>query len=482
MEKTGEIGVAATAVQLFAACWLACSHGPAGLGGGPDIAPAPAESWMPRGGDRPAPAAIAPVPASPDLPLTGRVLTLRDVVEAALVNSAETRASWAAARAAQAAYRSRRGDWLPDLDANAGATRSQSPNSRGEEGSVVRRDDLSADLAFLLLNFGGRQAAIEESRQTLLAANWTHNETVMNVVFQAEESYYQHLATQALLEAQRKVVAQTQANLEAAQSRHDAGLATIADVLQAKTARSQAQLSLDDLEGSVLTTRGALATAMGFPANTDLDVSLELPAPPADSITEEVERFLETAVRRRPDLASARAEVERIRAHVLRVKAAGRPSVSFGGSAGRSYFEATKRYAGNWSAALRVHVPLFTGLSQHHDVRQAQAERDAAAARLQRLEQAAILEVWTAYFDLRTARQRLRTSEDLLASARASEEVAAGRYREGVGSILDLLSAESALGNALAQQILARTDWYIALARLSLATGALGIAQEGSVR
>jgi outer membrane protein TolC len=401
------------------------------------------------------------------------------VVEAALRNSSDTRASWAAARAARAAYESRRGDWLPDLGASAGAVRSQSPNSRGEEGAVLRRDDLTADLSFLLFNFGGRWAAIEEERQAFLAADWTHNETVMDVIFQAEQSYYQYVATQALLEAQRKVVEQAQANLEAAQARHDAGLATIADVLQAKTARSQAQLSLDDLEGGVLATRGALATAMGLPATTDVDVPLELPPPPADSVADEVERFLEEALRSRPDLASARALVESSRAHVRRVKAAGRPALTFGGSAGRSYFETTERYGDSWSAALQVRVPLFTGLSQHQDVRRAQAERDAAQARLQKLEQVAILEVWTAHADLRTARQRLRTSADLLASAQASEEVAAGRYREGVGSILDLLSAESALGNALAQQILARTDWYVSLARLSLVTGALGTTQEG---
>src|SRR4030095_11206860 len=74
---------------------------------------------------------------------------------------------------------------------------------------------------------------------------------------------------------------------------------------------------------------------------------------------------------------------------------------------------------------------------------------------------------------------RFATAQDLLAAADESARVAAGRYQEGVGSILDLLAAQSALANARAQRILARADWLLALARLSHDTGTL--AAEGPV-
>jgi outer membrane protein TolC len=60
-------------------------------------------------------------------------------------------------------------------------------------------------------------------------------------------------------------------------------------------------------------------------------------------------------------------------------------------------------------------------------------------------------------------------------SAILSEEAAAGRYKEGVGSILDLLSAQRALAAARAEQINARLGWFTALARLAHDTGILGI-------
>jgi outer membrane protein TolC len=84
-----------------------------------------------------------------------------------------------------------------------------------------------------------------------------------------------------------------------------------------------------------------------------------------------------------------------------------------------------------------------------------------------------VFEVFSSYHALQTAARRVRTSEDLIASAEQSNEVALGRYREGVGSVLDLLSAQSALAQARAQQVLARLEWNTSLAQLAHDTGVL---------
>ena len=58
----------------------------------------------------------------------------------------------------------------------------------------------------------------------------------------------------------------------------------------------------------------------------------------------------------------------------------------------------------------------------------------------------------------------MRTTRDLLASALQSAEVADGRYRAGVGSILDLLTAQSALADARSQEAQARSLWFLSMA------------------
>lgn len=72
----------------------------------------------------------------------------------------------------------------------------------------------------------------------------------------------------------------------------------------------------------------------------------------------------------------------------------------------------------------------------------------------------------------------MTTAADLLASAQQNEQVALGRYREGVGSIVDLLLAQSALANARAQAVQTRWQWRMALAQLAHDVGVLGVRGE----
>jgi len=81
--------------------------------------------------------------------------------------------------------------------------------------------------------------------------------------------------------------------------------------------------------------------------------------------------------------------------------------------------------------------------------------------------------VWTNYQDLVTATQSIRTAADLLTSAEQSERVALGRYKAGVGTILDVLNAQSALASARVQRIQAALDWFVSRGALAKAMGTL---------
>ena len=85
----------------------------------------------------------------------------------------------------------------------------------------------------------------------------------------------------------------------------------------------------------------------------------------------------------------------------------------------------------------------------------------------------AAAQVYASYFALRTATQRISTAAELLAQATRSEEVARGRYAEGVGTALDLLSAQSALADARAQSVQARWTWFATFAQLARDAGVL---------
>jgi outer membrane protein TolC len=456
---------------LFTASILLVAQG---CGHGVGVSPSPAQPWTPppklEQHELPAPSKSS-IP--PELLSSEHGWTLGDLVDIGLRNSTQTREAWENARAAAAAHKSDRGAWFPRIDASANYTRQKSGGFNGrpsfEQGTYG--GELSLD--YLIFNFGGRRATIEESRQALLVSDWTHNAVIQGTILDVIETYFQYVTARALAASADTTQKEAQTNLDAAQARYDAGVATIADVLQARTALAQAQLALDGYQGQIETTRGALATAMGLPASTAFDVAVEEEPPPVREVGEAVEAYLARAEASRPDLAAARAEAEKADAHTRVVKSEGYPSITANGSLGRTYLESTDTQANTYFGVIQAQVPLFTGLSHHYDVKEAEAQARAAEARLASVHQQIVLDVWTTYFNLRTARQRLATSEELLKSATENHDVATGRYSSGVGTFLDLLAAQSALANARAVGAQARADWYVALAELAHATGTL---------
>jgi len=419
-------------------------------------------------------AAPAEVPAIPQrLLAAGAQLTLADVVAVALENNPLTRASWREARAAAADLGSARSAYYPALAATAGAARGKQEVPGAPTGTTQTTWGPAVSLEMLLLDLGGRAADVEEARLGLLVADWSHNATVQGVVLGVQLTYVQYLDLRAQLDAARAGVESARTALEAAEVRKRAGLATIAEVLQARTALSQAQLASEALDGQVMALRGALATAMGLPVTTPYDVG-QLPAEmPTELADRTVEALIARARAGRPDLAAALLEAEKAATHVRSVRAEGLPSLAAGASAGRTYYDPTAadRFGDSWSARLVLTVPLFTGFENRYDVLKAREDAAAALARAETLEQRVMLEVWTSFYELKTARTLVATSRDLLASAEQSERVALGRYREGVGTITDLLAAQAALADARSQEVRARARWFAALAQLAHDTG-----------
>jgi outer membrane protein TolC len=98
---------------------------------------------------------------------------------------------------------------------------------------------------------------------------------------------------------------------------------------------------------------------------------------------------------------------------------------------------------------------------------------DARSSQLEQLRLQVALDVWTAYQHLTTATQSLRSTADLLNSAEQSERVVLGRYKAGVGSMLDVLNAQSALASARQQRIQSTFNWNTSRAALAQAMGSL---------
>lgn len=408
---------------------------------------------------------------------------LAQLIDVALLTNNRTKITWYEARAAAAAVGSARGAYYPDVNANLETTRIRQSAVGGQFTFVQTSTRPSVDLSWTLFDFGRTRADVDEAKQELITANWNHNAELQQVILEVQQAYYQYLNAKALSQSQEAAVKRAQTNLDAAQRRHEAGVATIADVLQAKTAASQAQLFLDTTRGSIQILRGVLAVAIGVsPAMAQsLEVVDELPAQlPLDQTTERVEALIQQAFANRPDLAAARATVLAAQSNIRKLQAEKYPRLTLDINGDRLYYLRPSDTANNYAATLAFRIPLFNGFTRQYDVLEAKNEADAARARLASLQQEVGLQVWTSYYNLNTATEKNKTAQSLVESAQQSYDVALGRYQEGVGSILDLLTAQNALEIARVEEVQARTEWLLTVAQLARDTGTLGLtnAQE----
>lgn len=445
--------------RLFAL--LCCLSLPASAGGLSD--PFDTEGMAPL---RPSPqlaARVGEAPCATEIPATP--LSATDAVDLALCNNPQTREVWAAARAQAALVGVAQAAWLPGLDARLAAGRTIS------EGQGINQRSAALTLSWLVFDFGQRSASIENARQLLNAAASTQNATVQSLFLAALQSYYTAQSTQAAVIATGEAERAARESFAAAEARYNVGVATPADRLQAQTAFSQATLNRIRAEGDARNALGALANAMGFDAQQRFALAEAPAVTPDAAFQKDVDALIAEARNRRPDLRAAEAQLKAAEASVDLARAQGWPTVSL--SAGPTWQEVGGVATNGGNVGVTLNVPLFAGFDTTYRVRTAAAQAESRAAQRDRIRSQVALDVWRAYQSLTTATQSLKTTADLVASAEQSERVALGRYKAGVGTVLELLTAQSALASARLQRIQAELDWQVFRATLAQTMGAL---------
>lgn len=403
-------------------------------------------------------------------------LTLAEVADASLCNNPQTSEVWASARVQAAQLGIAKSAYLPSLSDNIASNLGFSnPESNTRNNPNVNLSN-SLVASYLLYDFGNRDANLENARQLLLSASATQSSTVQMILLQATVSFYQVQANIAALGAAIEAERASSESFKAADARYKAGVSTPADKLQAQTAYAQLTLTRITSEGNLQTAYGKLANVMGLSANQKITLVSNTHSAETSSaslaILDDVNILIEQASARRPDLIASEAQLKAAEANINASKAAAKPTISVAMS--NNLQDGSQTSTGNNSTlGVTVSIPLFSGYAPTYRIRAAEATADLRAAQRDRLRLQISLDVWSAYQSLRTAIESVTATGVLVSSAEESYRVALGRYKAGVGNIIDTLNAQSALANARQQRIQAMLNANIARATLAQSMGAL---------
>ncbi|AOK28571.1 channel protein TolC [Burkholderia singularis] len=422
--------------------------------------------------------------------LANHPIELEDAVLQAICANPKARQAWANARAQAAQIGVAKAAYLPTINATGGYERDKVTPTYGVIGTGLSASQTQStnskygmlNLSWVLFDFGKRSAQLRQARDLLAAANATQDDTLQTILFSVAQAYYDVRSKQAAVDAARETEQAAKESLAEAKAKHDAGAGTLADQLQAQTSYRRALLERVNAEGDVLSAMGALANAMGLDANTPLTLTSSEPKLDHNEFAQNVADLIDEAKRRHPKLLAARAKFEAARANVDVVRAQGRPTISLVGNLSRnnpSYQQQPQQFgtqlnsSRSSSIGVQVTIPLFEGFASGYRVAQAQAQADAQEADMQNTELGVSLDVWQSYQSLQSDTANLDNSKELLSDAQHSLQIARGRYKAGVGTITELLNAQTALADAQKQRVQAVAKWQTSRLRLAQSLGSL---------
>jgi outer membrane protein TolC len=420
-----------------------------------------------------------------------KVYSLAELIDLAETHNPETRVAWEGARAQAAALGIARSELFPTLAAVAlaGADRDEAGLGARFYRQTIGSFQLTLSLNYTLFDFGARRGRINAEGSRLLASNFGFNDVHRQLIYEVSQAYYRLLNAAGQEEAAGASLVNALAVQQAAEERLRNGLATLPDVLEARSAAAQAQYDLQAVLGAEEIARGNLATALGAPANTRLRVQPlnEVPAP--ESIAETVEEAIQRALEQRPDLQAQVTEVRLGRAELQQARAAFFPSlsVSAGPSAQSLYLMQqnlpwghTAGLTGGLTASLNWTV--FDGGARRGRLADAEAHIREAEAQVRAARDHIEDQVWMAYSNLNTAFRQREAAAALVTSATQSYSAALESYNYGVRNLLDVTNAQKVLAQARSTDILARTQVLTALADLAFRTGDAIQAKAGRTR
>jgi outer membrane protein TolC len=292
--------------------------------------------------------------------------------------------------------------------------------------------------------------------------------------------YFGLLNARGLRKAAEVSLDDAKATQTAAQERRDNGLATVPEVLEAKAAAAKAVYDLKSTSGAEQVEIGNLARAITASPLQPLDVEsldqLKIP----DALEQSIQDAISTAFKVRPDLQADQARVHAAQAEVKHASTSYYPSLTFDGSKGwlRAFGEqhgSPSVYAqtSTYDAVLDLKWTVFDGFRRESRITETKAEEKVATEEVHDRQNEIANQVWGSYTNAATALQQRESATALLVASSESYAAALESYKQGVRNFLDVLAAESALAQARAIDVTARTQVLRTFTDLKFRTGDL---------
>ncbi|MGD1953034.1 MAG: TolC family protein [Leptolyngbyaceae cyanobacterium] len=408
-----------------------------------------------------------------------RTISIEEAIELAYVNSPDLQAALLELEQAEAALAEDRAAFSPSLTTSADITAQEENNATafGE----AEDDDIDASLNaavqadYDLFTSGQRAANVRAAQEQVRLSELEVDRRREELRLETTDLYYDLQDSGEQIRINQAFVDEAARNQQDTSLRQEAGVGTTFDVLRADVQLANAQQDLIQSQADQQIARRNLARLLNLPSTVNVNAT---PVTEPDNWESSYERWTLTledsillAFQGRVELEQQLAQREISTQQARAALAANGPQVGL--FANYSWSDLLDDSSDTYNFGVEFDMVLLDGGAARARARQQDLNADIAEERFSEVLDQVRFEVEQAYFDLRSNEENVATARTAIVQADEALELANLRLDAGVGTQLDVLTAQSELTEAEGNWVTAALGYNRALAALQRAVSNL---------
>ncbi len=344
-----------------------------------------------------------------------------------------------------------------------------------QPGFTVNFNNLDLSLNQNLFDGGEWWNRIKYRKSQMMVSELNLKKVTFDVVLSVQESYYDLLKQQKLLEVYELAVQRSRDQLDKTQKMYELGSVAKVDVFRSKVNLGNDRIQLLTQKNAVLNSKNQLNLAMGREPGTPISIKPDLDLKPAYS---NIESLIDNALHRNPALLKDQQTIESEDINVSRAYSSLYPNVGAFARYSRSNEQLSRVYGTfdkNWSFSfgLSLSVNLFNGFQDKVNIQKQKLQLKNTRETYESNRRSLISNItqladnYNAYLDI------IEINEENLEAAKEEYRLAEERYRIGSGTALEVREAQVNLTRAEQTLVAAQYNARITQAQLEHKLGTI---------
>jgi multidrug efflux system outer membrane protein len=377
---------------------------------------------------------------------------LRRLVELALTNNPDLRVAVLNVEQSRAQYRIRRAALFPEIDATATGTRQRLPGDLSGTGKPLTSSQYSLNLgtASYELDLFGRVRSLKAAAlENYFATMEARRSAQIALVAEVGNAYFLERAVTEQLAVARQTLTAVQASYELTKRSYEAGVVSELDLRTAEGEVQTARSNVAAYEQQLAEADNNLVLLVGRPLPQDFPLAQPLNS--LDCLSDVPAGLPSDLLQRRPDILAAEHQLKAANASIGAARAAFFPTITLTASAGTASSQLANLFApgsGTWMFSPQITLPIFTAGRNLANLDVAKIGKLIEVANYEKAIQTAFREVSDSLAARATAEVQIDAGEALVKAEQRRYELAEARFRQGVDSYLNVLSAQQNLYQA----------------------------------